>query len=1044
MKKLLTVLFGLATLFANSQCPYPTSNTQTGSTQMFCINNPNSTITITTNATQYVRVNVVQGFNYRFSIGDVYSGSNENINIYNATTNAQLANASGANGATITNWIATYSGEIKVVIAAGSCSLTNTTNVSLTAELTAVGNTLDSQTTYATDEWIGHVYNWVGTSPPPGGTSPNSPSNTLPFLTSNYVGYYNVGSETITENFGGNTACFPVFSNGVNRTNILTEVFAVRFRMLSTRPAGCYIIRFRGDDGIRLYNDGVLVFDEWRQQGPTNYTNVLVYLDGSADLIFDYYEYGGQNVADLSIQPFNNASNSVASSSTPVVCNNTIPNTLDGTSFPYRGSSVNPTINFQWQVSIDNVNFTSISGATSEDYTPASVNATSSDVVRYYRRIVSSASSVGSCNFFSNSVAITTTSNNVSAQSATSISCNNFVANWNAKANASSYIVDVATSSSFSAGTFVAGYQNLNVGNVTSLNVTNANVTPLYYRIRAVSPCGTSGNSSIITVNLNSTTWHSSSWSNGSPDLTKYVIINGNYDTATHGSFECCSLVINSGRTLNVAANNHIVIENNLTVNGVFNVFDDASLVQINNAGVNTGNITYSRNTTGVALDYVFWSSPVSTHTLGSSSHYYYWNPDISNSNGGLGNWLNASGNSMNTGVGYILRNVFSINFNGVPHNGIINVPITRGGYTGADYAGTNGVTITNLNDNLNLLGNPYPSAISTADFINANSNIEGAVRIWTHATSPSTANSNPFYGTYGYNYNINDYIVYNNTGAISGSGSFGGLIAGGQGFFVVMNDGPAATQSVVFNNAMRSKSYNNDQFFKTSDAGGKEKNRVWLDLVTADNNSIRTLLGYVEGATYQKDRNYDAVALESSASNIYSLVNNNKLCVQGRPTPFDNEDKVPFGVKITQAGTNSIGIHEVDGLFENQNIYIEDLHLNVTHNLKVSPYSFYSTVGVFNDRFVIKYKDATLSNSGFITDENQIVIISNETIQVKSLSEEVQEVIVFDVLGRKVYENKKVNNQELIIDTVVKNNSALVLQITLISGERVVKKTIY
>ena len=207
----------------------------------------------------------------------------------------------------------TFSGNIKIIVSQGACDHTNTSNVTLTLTLTGVGNTFDNLTTSGTNTWVGHVYNWLGTSPPPGGsTSPATPQNTFPFQNTNYVGYYNVSSESLSENFGGDNVCFPVLSNGINRTNIRTQGFAVRYRMLSTRPAGCYIISMRGDDGIRLYNDGALVFSEWKQQSPTNYNNVLVYLDGNAELIFDFYEYSGQNVANLIIQPFDPASNTVA------------------------------------------------------------------------------------------------------------------------------------------------------------------------------------------------------------------------------------------------------------------------------------------------------------------------------------------------------------------------------------------------------------------------------------------------------------------------------------------------------------------------------------------------------------------------------------------------------------------------------------------------------------------------------------------------------------------------------------------------------------
>jgi phosphodiesterase/alkaline phosphatase D-like protein len=62
---------------------------------------------------------------------------------------------------------------------------------------------------------------------------------------------------------------------------------------------------------------------------------------------------------------------------------------------------------------------------------------------------------------------------------------------------ATSYRLDVSTSNSFV--TYVGIYQNLDVGNVTSRNVTGlAANTFYYYRVRASNGNGTSLNSNVI------------------------------------------------------------------------------------------------------------------------------------------------------------------------------------------------------------------------------------------------------------------------------------------------------------------------------------------------------------------------------------------------------------------------------------------------------------------------------------------------------------------------------------------------------------------
>lgn len=103
-----------------------------------------------------------------------------------------------------------------------------------------------------------------------------------------------------------------------------------------------------------------------------------------------------------------------------------------------------------------------------------------------------------------NSDVITVTTSNVApiapnAKSATNIASTSFTANWDPVGNATEYIIDVSSNSNFSS--FVAGYNNLSVGNVQNLNITGLTInTTYYYRIRAKNAVGTSPNSNVITV----------------------------------------------------------------------------------------------------------------------------------------------------------------------------------------------------------------------------------------------------------------------------------------------------------------------------------------------------------------------------------------------------------------------------------------------------------------------------------------------------------------------------------------------------------------
>ena len=142
MKKIvLSVVLFISASFSFGQCAYlGTPLTQAGSTVSFCIDNTNTQSVTLVNSGQYVLVNVISGFNYTFSVGDVFAGSNENLTLLNASTNSNVAPSafnSAAAGASIT-WTSTLSGQIKVLLSSGSCVNNNTAGGAISCKLNAV------------------------------------------------------------------------------------------------------------------------------------------------------------------------------------------------------------------------------------------------------------------------------------------------------------------------------------------------------------------------------------------------------------------------------------------------------------------------------------------------------------------------------------------------------------------------------------------------------------------------------------------------------------------------------------------------------------------------------------------------------------------------------------------------------------------------------------------------------------------------------------------------------------------------------------------
>ncbi|WP_445713214.1 T9SS sorting signal type C domain-containing protein [Flavobacterium sp.] len=1155
----LFVCLFLGALYTYSQCSFPVGATQNGATQSFCVSAPPQSQNVSNaRGNNYILLNVVQGFTYEFSVGDEFPSSSENLDIFNLS-NVNIGFSSGTNGATITNWVAPYSGQVKIVLSFDACNFSSVSGRTITLTLLGVGNTLDNQNARGVNTWIGHAYDWIYVPPspgefelPPGGTvSPVTPTSTFPFNNKNYIGYYNVGSETITENFGGNTVCFPLISGGSTLSSVFTTSFAMRYKMRSTRPAGCYMATIKCNDGVRLYVDNQLVFSEWKIQN-TLYSNILIYLDGDAELVLDYYDNVTTNIIEFSLSSFDNTTNSISFVGDSQVCNNVAPGFLNGTSYTYRATATNPTIHYQWQVSNDNITFVDIPGATSQNYTPP---GTTTAGFRYFRRLVSPSSNIGSCFNPSNVISLETIATPPLSTpviiTPTNLQCDSFDANWNTVSGAISYLLYVSTTSNFTA--ILPGYDGLDVGNVTSytisgldysttyyyriqavssacssrfsstvnfsylyrpsrptisfiscdsfsvnwasipradsyeldvssvsnfatylpgfngLNVGGATShlltglpldTPIYFRVRAVSNiCGTSLSSA---SNSNMTIWNGTTWSAGIPDFTKFVLINGDYDMTTLPSIDACTLQVNNGRTLTITAGKNVNVQNKVIVQplGLLQVLNNGSLVQITDGVTNTGNISLERLNQIRLQDYVYWSSPVLNFPLLNlspstpSNFVLNWDAVSLNSNGGQGDWKIANEN-MIVGKGYAIRGPngftngapqnFTATFTGVPNNGVISFPIERGSNLGAGSNGPNGVLRTVFDDNWNLVGNPYPSSIDAMAFLTNNPDIDGNIRIWSSTTLPSDLVSDPFYNNFLYNYSPNDYIVHNGTATTSGPESFNGYIASGQSFMVMMNEGAtAATSSVVFNNAMRSNLYDNSEFYRNAQPVN-EKHRIWLDLISnRPNGSVsRTVVGYVDGATNDKDRLYDAVTTNKLSQNFYSVLDDEILCIQGKGLPFLESDVISLGYKGSQNGSYTIAIAAVDGVFEgSQTVYLEDRLTNIIHNLSESPYVFQSNSGIYNNRFALRYANSTLSNPDF--DANSIVIYTeDDKIYMNSGIESISSYEVYDILGRLLISDSKVSSNQVIVE-LQKSNQPLVVKAKFENNQVVTKKIIH
>lgn len=510
------------------------------------------------------------------------------------------------------------------------------------------------------------------------------------------------------------------------------------------------------------------------------------------------------------------------------------------------------------------------------------------------------------------------------------------------------------------------------------------------------------------------------------------------------------ALIIDQDKTLTVT--NGIT-----TVDNALSISNGGSLVQVtdvNNASANnnTGKIGVTRITQPMyKLDYTYWSAPVDGTTLHDLSpltpanRYFSWNPTAVSP---APNWAVITGGSetMSAGKGYIVRapnnygadatlpasyQAYTGNFSGKPNNGIVNTPVSG--------SATESVW--------NLLGNPYPSAIDAGAFLDANVGgandiLAGTLYFWTH--------NSPYGDGTTYGYSAADYASWNGTGSTATaedteSNNFNvpsGKIAAGQAFFVR----GVANGTAVFNNSMREKG-ENMQFFRSATNATEntpiEKSRVWLNLKGANNAFSQTLVGYVTNATNNYDIRYDGESFGGNAVTFYSVNNAKNLVIQGRALPFTTADEVPLGYKTTLTGNLIISIDDKDGLLATQTIYLKDNLLNVVHNLTESPYTFASVPGTYDDRFVLRYLPGeNLDNPTFEDQMNGLTIRKNNAdIHINSSFENIDTVLIYDIMGRLLFEKEKCNTQTFKTSNVTQSEQMLIIKVRLNNGAVVTKK---
>jgi hypothetical protein len=550
-------------------------------------------------------------------------------------------------------------------------------------------------------------------------------------------------------------------------------------------------------------------------------------------------------------------------------------------------------------------------------------------------------------------------------------------------------------------------------------------------------------------------TWDGVAFANGSgpggaPDLTdgnKLFVVEGPGCVLTANA-RVDQMIINGGHDITINAGISLSIVDLINNEGTVSVESTGSIVQESVADNNTGAGIYhiERDDIRPNLEFQGWSSPIQSAQLmgpggvfdgsnpcrtmvwnASSQRWKYDYVPGSVYNCGGGNitftprflmFDDPADNLMDPARGYFIpgqNGSPTLTFSGQINNGTLIKPVFETNST-SPYTG----------DDWNLLGNPYPSALSIPLWLTANSAALSTVAVYLWDDD----------GSGGVDYDeFDDYAVINLFGFAGGEDGNGTHpvapvgIATGQGFFVEAS----AIGNVSFTNAMRITG-NNDKFYKTQP---DDNPKLWINLNNQEGLQRQTLIGFASDATFQKDEKYDAPVLNANGIlSIGTMLESTPMAILAQPFLVEGDERfIPLHVLSKDGGKAILSFirnEAMDGIevylkVPNQlaEIFIDDSEIDLGLNKGI------------NDGYALIFrKGNVLSNSSINKNFGWEPIYTNDELMVEIIGsmEPDTRIEVLDLKG-VVHETVNVTDRVTRINT--QNWAAGMYLVHLKSGSR-------
>ncbi|WP_046743271.1 GEVED domain-containing protein [Kordia zhangzhouensis] len=600
-------------------------------------------------------------------------------------------------------------------------------------------------------------------------------------------------------------------------------------------------------------------------------------------------------------------------------------------------------------------------------------------------------------------------------------------------------------------------------------------------------------------------TWeHGNVWDTPSASSINWSIVEIKNNVTASASYSTLGLIVDPGARLTISGVNPVVTStspfaitagsgSSLTniwyteINGTIDLQGESQFLQTvrsDLAVTSAGTVERDQQGTANRFTYNYWSSPVSLVNTTANNQTYTlqdvlldgttvatpgavaWttNADGLTSpftistrwiykfvNGGDEDYdawlLTRNTGNINPGEGYTMKGVSlgdekeeqNYVFRGKPNNGVITV-----GPLG--------------DDNLYLVGNPYPSSIDADEFINdnlANDATSGTLYFWEHwgGGTHVLLDYQGGYATYtlGGGTPAMSHPTVDQTG--SGTETPKRYIPVGQGFFVQgdNNAGNGTSATVEFNNSQRiyvpeyigsfefstfMRSGNSDDVGLIPNPANAESTATESDSETETvptteeeiyeylgipkDNRKKIRLGYTNPAGFHRqllvtfdrrttdgiDRGFDGESIGVTANDMYWFLENEKYVIQAVSSLHDARE-FPLGIVSENSGGGIITLDGLENIDNSVNIYIKNNHTGTTHDLRASDFQISVPAGETNDKYSLVFQPENQLSVNSVILENGIQIytdkLTDELVITNNTGFSLENIDIHTILGQQI-----------------------------------------